>query len=66
MEQHFGACLCKVRLWKPCKIPVLLRFEAGPAAGEDVGVMEEPAGDGIANASGVWLKSSLQMGDWEL
>lgn len=34
-------------------LPSLLTLEAGPAAGEEVGVMEEPAGDGIAKASGV-------------
>lgn len=28
-------------------------LEAGPAAGDGVGVMEEPTGEGIAKASGV-------------
>ena len=47
-------------------IPILLMLDAGPAAGEGVGVIEEPAGEGIARASGVWLKSSRQIGDEEL
>jgi len=33
-------------------VPILLALDAGPAAGEGVGVMEEPAGEG-ARASGV-------------
>lgn len=41
-------------------------LDAGPAAGEEEGVMEEPAGEGMARASGVWLKSSRHIGDWEL
>lgn len=47
-------------------LPILLAFEAGPAAGDGVGVMDDPAGEGIARASGVWLKSSRQMGEEEL
>ena len=46
-------------------VPILLALDAGPAAGEGVGVMDEPAGEG-AKASGVWLKSSRQIGDDEL
>ena len=46
-----------------CAVPNLLTLEEGPAAGEEVGVMEDPAGNGMAKASGVWLKSSRQMGD---
>ena len=34
-------------------VPILLELEAGPAAGEGEGVMEEPAGDGTVRASGV-------------
>ena len=34
-------------------VPILLMFEAGPAAGEGVGVLDEPAGEGTAKASGV-------------
>ena len=39
--------------------------ELGPA-GECDGVMEELAGLGAVRASGVWLKSSLQMGELAL
>ena len=41
-------------------------FEAGPAAGEGVGVLDEPAGEGTAKASGVWLKSACHIGELEL
>ena len=55
-----------VLMYPPKYVPALLMLDAGPAAGEVVGVMDEPTGEGIARASGVWLKSSLQMGEWEL
>ncbi len=48
------------------QLPVLLEFEAGPAAGDGEGVIEELAGDGTVRASGVWLKSSRHMGEFAL
>ena len=35
-------------------------------AGDGEGVREEPAGDGMVRASGVWLKSSRHIGEFAL
>ena len=50
-----------------CVAPMILLAptEAGPAAGEGVGVIML-TGEGMASASGVWLKSSRQMGEFPL
>ena len=49
--------------------PLLLSHlptEPGPAAGEGVGVLEEPAGEVAGTTSAVAVKSSLQIGEEEL
>ena len=53
-------------LVSPIYLPILLMFEAGPTAGEDVGVLDKPAGEGTAKASGVCLKSTCHIGELEL
>ncbi len=66
--ENFTECskLAHTRACMYMYVPILLELEAGPAAGEGEGVMEEPAGDGTVSASGVWLKSSRQIGELAL
>ena len=55
---------CARTVYKPCNSPSLLY---PMEAVEGLGVLEEePMGEGMARASGVWLKSSRQMGEWAL